>query len=348
MPGRKYSAETGYRYGFNGKENDNEVKGEGNQQDYGMRIYDPRLGRFLSVDPLTKFYPMLTAFQFASNSPIQAVDVDGAEGERRIGGDVRDLYATFRQQGVSHQDAWSAAQARAAGGAVGSVIGLTLTSAPVLYPYLVTSATGGAIWLSNPSNQHFISQIAGFSLEIINPDPNGAPVNFPGEGDEIARGVKVLFAKTTTPLLKGFEKFSVNTNKFDYFFGKLEYQNLKGADLEEYASKVSRTVESLRHNQDRAASMSKIFDYWGIKDNKVGLEKMAELFEAGLQGTFVSSRTTEHGTSVTRQISLVFSSGPRKGESAGSLQISFFYKNGDMNATPEVSSVIPIPDKKIE
>jgi RHS repeat-associated protein len=51
MPGRKYSAGTGYRYGFNGKENDNDVKGEGNQQDYGFRIYDPRLGRFISVDP---------------------------------------------------------------------------------------------------------------------------------------------------------------------------------------------------------------------------------------------------------------------------------------------------------
>src|SRR5690606_4468651 len=49
MPGRGYSASDAYRYGFNGKENDNEVKGEGNQQDYGMRIYDPRLGKFLSV-----------------------------------------------------------------------------------------------------------------------------------------------------------------------------------------------------------------------------------------------------------------------------------------------------------
>jgi len=38
MPGRKYSGSPGYRYGFNGKENDNEVKGEGNQQDYGLRI----------------------------------------------------------------------------------------------------------------------------------------------------------------------------------------------------------------------------------------------------------------------------------------------------------------------
>jgi RHS repeat-associated protein len=71
----------GYRYGFNGKENDNEVKGTGNQQDYGMRIYDPRLGRFLSVDPLTKSFPTLTPYQFSSNSPIANVDLDGGESK---------------------------------------------------------------------------------------------------------------------------------------------------------------------------------------------------------------------------------------------------------------------------
>jgi RHS repeat-associated protein len=79
MPGRKLSG--GYRYGFNGKENDNEVKGEGNQQDYGMRIYDGRIGKFLSVDPLTKQYPELTPYQFASNTPIQAIDLDGGEAK---------------------------------------------------------------------------------------------------------------------------------------------------------------------------------------------------------------------------------------------------------------------------
>ena len=38
-PGRNYS-NNGiiYRYGFNGKENDNDVKGQGNEQEYGMRI----------------------------------------------------------------------------------------------------------------------------------------------------------------------------------------------------------------------------------------------------------------------------------------------------------------------
>jgi RHS repeat-associated protein len=68
-----------YRYGFNGKENDNDVKGTGNQQDYGFRIYDPRLGRFLSVDPLTQEYPWYTPYQFAGNTPIQAIDLDGLE-----------------------------------------------------------------------------------------------------------------------------------------------------------------------------------------------------------------------------------------------------------------------------
>jgi hypothetical protein len=31
------------------------------------------------VDPLTKEYPMLTPYQFASNSPIANVDLDGTE-----------------------------------------------------------------------------------------------------------------------------------------------------------------------------------------------------------------------------------------------------------------------------
>jgi RHS repeat-associated protein len=68
-----------YPSGFNGKENDNEIKGVGNQQDYGMRTYDPRLGKFLSVDPLTKDYPWYTPYQFAGNKPIWAVDLDGEE-----------------------------------------------------------------------------------------------------------------------------------------------------------------------------------------------------------------------------------------------------------------------------
>ncbi|WP_439697096.1 RHS repeat-associated core domain-containing protein [Mucilaginibacter sp. AW1-7] len=83
IPKRSFDLGKAYRYGFNGKENDNDIgKGIGNQQDYGMRIYDPRVGRFLSVDPLSPKYPDLTPYQFGSNRPIDGIDLDGLEWQR--------------------------------------------------------------------------------------------------------------------------------------------------------------------------------------------------------------------------------------------------------------------------
>ncbi|MBD0284881.1 MAG: hypothetical protein ICV79_05575, partial [Flavisolibacter sp.] len=67
----------GYRYGFNGKEMDNEVKGEGNQIDFGSRIYDPRTGRFYSVDPRIKEFPALSSYVYAADNPIIFIDEDG-------------------------------------------------------------------------------------------------------------------------------------------------------------------------------------------------------------------------------------------------------------------------------
>ncbi len=77
-----------YRYFFNGKEADNEVYGEGGFQNYGFRVYDTRLGRFWGVDPLTKDYPMLTPFQFASCSPVLLIDMDGLEGIENTQGNM--------------------------------------------------------------------------------------------------------------------------------------------------------------------------------------------------------------------------------------------------------------------
>ncbi len=68
-----------YRFGFNGQEKDNEIKGIGNSLDFQFRMYDSRLGKFLSIDPLTSDYPHYTPYQFAGNTPIQAIDIEGAE-----------------------------------------------------------------------------------------------------------------------------------------------------------------------------------------------------------------------------------------------------------------------------
>jgi RHS repeat-associated protein len=89
MPGRSYSSGNKYRFGFNGKELDADPI----QYDYGFRIYDPRLTRFKSIDPLSRSYPHLMPYQFAENSPILFIDLDGLEkalpwylGENKNGG----------------------------------------------------------------------------------------------------------------------------------------------------------------------------------------------------------------------------------------------------------------------
>ncbi len=82
MPNRKSPnyLNTTYRYAFNSKESDDEAGyGDDGLQDYGMRMYLPALGRFISVDPIANQYPELTPYQFASNTPIQGIDLDGLE-----------------------------------------------------------------------------------------------------------------------------------------------------------------------------------------------------------------------------------------------------------------------------
>jgi RHS repeat-associated protein len=76
MPGRDYQS-TKYRYGFNGKENDKDISEGG--QDYGMRIYDGRIGKFLSVDPLSREYPWNSSYAYAENDVIRSIDIDGME-----------------------------------------------------------------------------------------------------------------------------------------------------------------------------------------------------------------------------------------------------------------------------
>ena len=77
ISGQEALFDTSYRFTFNGKEIDSEVKGEGNSLDFGARMYDSRLGRFLSVDPAINLTHYYSPYLFAGNSPIIYIDYDG-------------------------------------------------------------------------------------------------------------------------------------------------------------------------------------------------------------------------------------------------------------------------------
>ena len=68
-----------YRYGFQGQEMDNELKGEGNSLNYKYRMHDPRIGRFFATDPLEENYAWNSPYSFSSNRVIDMIELEGAE-----------------------------------------------------------------------------------------------------------------------------------------------------------------------------------------------------------------------------------------------------------------------------
>jgi len=72
------------RFGYNGKLKDNDVKGEGNSYDYGFRMYDPRVARFLSIDPDRINYPWQSPYLYAGNKPITFIDQEGTNEQHYL------------------------------------------------------------------------------------------------------------------------------------------------------------------------------------------------------------------------------------------------------------------------
>ncbi len=102
-----------YPYGYNGKMKTDELYGTGNAYDFGERMYDPRLGRWMSVDKLAKQYTPISPYAFALNTPIKLKDGDGnvvvdGEGNPVIislieGGDGKYIVAYQFAEGTSEE-----------------------------------------------------------------------------------------------------------------------------------------------------------------------------------------------------------------------------------------------------
>jgi len=73
-----------YRYGFNGQEKSNEIKGPGNSYTAEFWEYDPRSGRRWNMDPKTKEFE--SPYSGFANNPVWLRDENGADTSNPMGG----------------------------------------------------------------------------------------------------------------------------------------------------------------------------------------------------------------------------------------------------------------------
>lgn len=83
-------------------ERDDELKQNGNSYDFGARIYDPRVGRWLSGDPLANRAPGLTPYRYGFNNPVRFFDPDG---KWESDGHYWTVYLVARMLGIEDKDA---------------------------------------------------------------------------------------------------------------------------------------------------------------------------------------------------------------------------------------------------
>jgi RHS repeat-associated protein len=90
-----------YRYAYNGMEVDNEVSGDGNSYTTEFRQYDPRLGRWKSLDPLMFMFPSMSPYCAFDNNPVVFIDPFGLASEGGLG-DPPSRY----KQGTNEERDW--------------------------------------------------------------------------------------------------------------------------------------------------------------------------------------------------------------------------------------------------
>jgi hypothetical protein len=150
----------------------------GDQYDYGFRIYNPRLGRFLSVDPLAYKFSHWTPFQFTGNSPIRFIDLDGLETPNisfmlnTNGWD--NSRPTYK---LTNKDKIAATAGVVLPAAAVAVTAPAATAALLHegYQWLVTTGTAIYHYFRNPEN---IDKAGRTAAQVINPNPIDNAANY--------------------------------------------------------------------------------------------------------------------------------------------------------------------------
>lgn len=148
-----------YAYQYNGKELNEAF--DLDWANYGARFYDPSIGRFTGVDPISDQFPELSTYNYASNDPIKNIDLHGLQGIRA------DM--AFADPGLNAVDATpqerrqyqkDIATGFATGVAAAGAVYASVVAAPVVAGAVETSGTTIAINASVDAAVQTVTNIA--------------------------------------------------------------------------------------------------------------------------------------------------------------------------------------------
>jgi RHS repeat-associated protein len=212
----------GYRYGFNGQEKDDDIAGDGDYLAYSFRLHNARLGRFLSVDPLSQEYPWNSSYSFAENSVISCRDLEGREKEF-----YKDRYkiASGELDGPTYNKAvnyWTGNGMVM----VGMGAGISLLARGFVYASGVTAAT----WATQPQNQYYVAQTFDFALNLAIPGPDDI-LGLPGPGDVWGNAAEAVYRShiMQQAFKKTDEVLKVTNKILHHSYGLVKTYNLAGS-----------------------------------------------------------------------------------------------------------------------
>ena len=101
ISGKSLTARQLNRFRYNSKEQQHEEFSDGSGlewYDYGARMYDNQIGRFVVIDPKTEEYTVITPYAYAGNDPIRYTDIFGMGPGDRVKKAATFLGTPYKQQ----------------------------------------------------------------------------------------------------------------------------------------------------------------------------------------------------------------------------------------------------------